>query len=92
MIKKILYKLFFTLHILVHLFVIGWQRTRTLRSFFSNCRFYPSCSDYFLQSVKHCGLMSGLLLFIKRILKCHPLQIGGVDEVPSAMSKTWTLV
>ncbi|MBI2995669.1 MAG: membrane protein insertion efficiency factor YidD [Candidatus Melainabacteria bacterium] len=61
-----------------------WQKTRFLRSLFGffECRFYPSCSDYFLESIQKHGLFIGLALSVKRILRCHPLCEGGIDEVP----------
>jgi putative membrane protein insertion efficiency factor len=47
-----------------------------------SCRFYPSCSEYARQAIKRHGLLSGLLLAVKRILRCHPFHPGGVDLVP----------
>ncbi|MBW2449174.1 MAG: membrane protein insertion efficiency factor YidD [Deltaproteobacteria bacterium] len=47
-----------------------------------SCRFYPSCSEYARQAIKRHGLLSGLLLAVKRILRCHPFHPGGVDPVP----------
>jgi putative membrane protein insertion efficiency factor len=47
-----------------------------------NCRFYPSCSQYALEALEEHGLIRGLQLSFKRILKCHPLHPGGVDLVP----------
>ncbi|WP_071393764.1 membrane protein insertion efficiency factor YidD [Bacillus tuaregi] len=46
------------------------------------CRFYPTCSHYGLESVKRFGALKGGYLAVKRILKCHPLHPGGIDEVP----------
>ena len=43
------------------------------------CRFYPTCSTYFVQAVdKYCPF-NGSLLVIKRILKCHTFHEGGYD-------------
>lgn len=36
------------------------------------CRFYPTCSTYFIQAVEKYGVIKGSFLGIKRILKCHP--------------------
>ena len=48
----------------------------------SSCRFYPTCSNYALESYKKYGLVSGSILTIKRLCKCHPFHSGGLDEVP----------
>ena len=48
----------------------------------NRCRFFPCCSDYFIESLRFHGLLKGLTLGIKRILKCHPLRkLGGGDGV-----------
>ncbi len=47
-----------------------------------SCRFYPTCSQYALTSVERFGAMKGSWLAIKRISKCHPFHVGGIDEVP----------
>jgi hypothetical protein len=44
-----------------------------------NCRFYPSCSEYAATSIEKYGVFTGTLKGIKRILKCHPFNKGGVD-------------
>lgn len=48
----------------------------------STCRFYPTCSAYFIQAVEKHGVIKGSYLGIKRILKCHPFNPGGYDPVP----------
>jgi len=44
-----------------------------------NCRFYPSCSEYSILAIKKYGLFIGLLKTFLRILKCNPLNSGGID-------------
>lgn len=46
------------------------------------CRFYPSCSHYSLEALQTHGVFCGSWLAIKRILRCHPANAGGVDFVP----------
>jgi len=46
----------------------------------SNCRFLPTCSDYFLESIKLNGAFKGSILGLKRILKCHPIKFLGSGE------------
>jgi len=45
------------------------------------CRFYPTCSTYFIQAVEKYGAIKGSFLGIKRILKCHPFHPGGYDPL-----------
>lgn len=46
---------------------------------FLKCRFYPTCSDYFILALRKKGFFRGLFLGTKRILKCNPFNEGGVD-------------
>ena len=48
----------------------------------SACRFYPTCSVYAIDALRRHGLVKGLLLSFKRILRCHPFCEGGYDPVP----------
>ena len=50
----------------------------------SACRFYPSCSAYAIQALEEHGAARGLYLTIRRLLRCHSLNPGGVDPVPPA--------
>ena len=43
------------------------------------CRFIPSCSEYFIQSVRKYGPWRGGWRGLRRILRCHPFQAGGPD-------------
>jgi putative membrane protein insertion efficiency factor len=47
-----------------------------------SCRFYPSCSQYALEAVSRHGSLRGLLLALKRVLRCNPWHCGGHDPVP----------
>ncbi len=51
-----------------------------LRPFFpSVCRFYPSCSEYFIQAVELYGPWQGSWRGIRRLCRCHPWHPGGYD-------------
>ena len=43
------------------------------------CRFYPSCSQYFILSVQKFGLLRGFWKGTARICRCHPWNPGGYD-------------
>ena len=47
----------------------------------NSCRYFPSCSEYSIQSLKTFGFFKGLYLSLKRILSCHPWNDGGFDPV-----------
>jgi len=46
------------------------------------CRFIPSCSNYTIEAVKKYGSIKGIIMGIKRMMKCHPFNPGGYDPVP----------
>ena len=43
----------------------------------NNCRYMPTCSEYFTDSLKEYGLVKGTIFGIKRILSCHPIEFLG---------------
>jgi putative membrane protein insertion efficiency factor len=45
------------------------------------CKYYPSCSEYAVQSVRSYGILKGLVLAAWRLLRCNPWSHGGVDFV-----------
>lgn len=45
------------------------------------CRFHPSCSQYALDAVTAYGVLKGLILTVRRLLRCHPFTKGGFDPV-----------
>ena len=46
------------------------------------CKFYPSCSSYALTAIRRHGVLRGGFLAARRVLRCHPWSLGGVDYVP----------
>ena len=52
----------------------------------NKCRYLPTCSSYFIEALQLYGLIVGIKLGLKRILKCHPFKkFGGghgIDFVP----------
>ena len=43
------------------------------------CRFEPTCSNYFIEAVRKYGAVRGAWRGVKRIARCHPFHPGGVD-------------
>ena len=46
----------------------------------NNCRYLPTCSDYFIESLNKHGLLKGVSTGIKRLLSCHPIKFLGGGE------------
>jgi len=44
-----------------------------------HCRFQPSCSTYFIESVRKYGALRGGCRGIWRICRCNPWNPGGYD-------------
>ena len=57
----------------------------------SNCRYLPTCSEYFIDSLKLNGTIKGSYLGIKRRLRCHQIKIlgggSGLDPVQNIKRK-----
>lgn len=51
------------------------------------CRFHPSCSNYVIEALEKHGAVTGTMLSVRRISKCHPFHAGGIDEVPCLKHK-----
>lgn len=47
--------------------------------FGQQCRFYPTCSTYFIGAVEKYGAIKGSWRGIMRICRCHPWHPGGYD-------------
>ncbi len=48
----------------------------------TNCRFIPTCSEYSKIAIERFGVIKGICLTIKRLLRCHPGGKTGIDLVP----------
>ncbi len=46
-----------------------------------HCKFYPTCSEYMVQAIEKYGVIKGILLGTKRLLKCNPFSKGGYDPL-----------
>jgi putative membrane protein insertion efficiency factor len=53
----------------------------------NHCRFYPNCSSYAQTAVSRFGFLKGCYLTLRRLLRCHPFNDGGLDPVPEYSHK-----
>jgi len=51
------------------------------------CRFHPSCSVYMIEAIQVHGCLRGLLMGVRRLLRCHPCHPGGFDPVPQPVGQ-----
>jgi putative membrane protein insertion efficiency factor len=47
------------------------------------CRFAPTCSQYSRDALVEHGLVAGIFLTLRRLIKCGPWHPGGEDPVPA---------
>ena len=47
------------------------------------CRFYPTCSTYMILAISEWGILKGIWLGMKRIMRCRPKGDSGYDFVPT---------
>jgi len=45
------------------------------------CKFFPTCSEYTRQAIEKYGALKGILLGIRRIIKCNHFSKGGYDPL-----------
>jgi len=45
------------------------------------CKFRPTCSDYTYTAIEKYGILKGMFLSLKRVIRCNPFSRGGYDPV-----------
>ena len=45
-----------------------------------SCRYMPTCSEYFIDSLNEHGVVKGIIKGTKRIFSCHPIKFLGGGE------------
>ncbi|WWO98939.1 MAG: membrane protein insertion efficiency factor YidD [Candidatus Dasytiphilus stammeri] len=54
------------------------------------CRFRPTCSQYSTEAITKFGIIKGTFLTIKRIVRCHPLNLSYEMNNPVPKKKRTT--
>ena len=57
------------------------------------CIYTPTCSMYTLDAIENYGVIRGIFMGAKRILRCNPFSKGGFDPVKENLrgNAKWTL-
>lgn len=79
--------LIYPIKFIFYFLIIIYQKTIS-RILLPRCRFYPSCSEYGKVVLLNLPLHVALWLILKRLLRCHPWNKGGIDEPPIKANKT----
>ncbi len=78
--------------ILLNIYIIKFYQYFISPLLGSRCRYLPTCSEYYIDSLRVHGLIKGTILGIKRIFSCHPFKIlgggDGLDVVPNKKDLT----
>ena len=78
--------------ILLNIYIIKFYQYFISPLLGSRCRYLPTCSEYYIDSLRAHGLIKGSILGIKRIFSCHPFKIlgggDGLDVVPNKKDLT----
>ena len=65
------------------LFALSCYKSYLSVLFAGTCRFEPTCSRYAYEAIERFGVLRGVWLGTKRLLRCHPLSGKfGYDPVP----------
>jgi len=46
-----------------------------------SCRFTPTCSEYAAEAIGSYGIVKGVFMSVKRVVRCNPFSKGGYDPV-----------
>ncbi len=63
--------------------IMGYQKIISpILSRWVCCRFYPTCSEYALISIKKHGLIKGIYKTIQRLRKCNKYNLDSCIDLP----------
>jgi hypothetical protein len=61
--------------------IYRWILSPLLGALGAQCRFHPTCSAYAQEALARHG-QRGIPMSVRRVLRCHPWNEGGLDPVP----------
>jgi hypothetical protein len=72
----------------IALVALRFYKTYLSFLFAGNCRFQPTCSQYAYEAIERFGVVRGIWLGLKRLLRCHPLSRKfGYDPIPESWNE-----
>ena len=73
--------------ILINIYIIKFYKYFISPILGNKCRYLPTCSEYYIESLKTYGFLKGSFMGFKRIFSCHPFKFlgggSGIDLVPN---------
>lgn len=64
--------------------IVAYRRVLSPLKPAPTCRFHPTCSAYAIEAIQRFGPLRGSALALRRVLRCHPWNPGGLDPVPES--------
>lgn len=64
--------------------MLAFYQRRISPLFGRRCRFLPTCSEYANTAIERFGVVKGIPLAGRRLLRCQPFGSEGFDPVPQA--------
>lgn len=52
----------------------------------ASCKYFPTCSNFGIESLEKHGVIKGLILIFVRLLRCNPWAKGGYYPVPETFT------
>ena len=76
----------------LNIYIIKFYQYFISPLFGNRCRYLPTWSEYYIESLRTHGLIKGSVMGIKRIFSCHPFKFlgggDGLDVVPNKKDLT----
>lgn len=81
-----IYRYFNAICVEITVFLIRFYQFAIRPFLAGSCKFVPRCSEYGIEALYRHGWPRGLVLTVRRIVRCHPFGRGGIDPVPDSIA------